>query len=76
MGEKEITYHSKDVLSKILAENFKEKSLSVYGINVPRIKKVLPTNLPAVQANELRIDNLFLLTDDSVALIDYESDVK
>ncbi len=76
MGEKEITYQSKDVLSKILAENFKEKSLSVYGIDVPKIKDVLPTNLPAVQANEMRLDNLFLLMDDSVALIDYESDVK
>ena len=76
MGEKEITYHNKDVLSKILAENFKKKSLNVYGIDVPRIKDVLPTNLPAVQANEMRIDNLFLLMDGSVALIDYESDVK
>ena len=76
MNENEITYQNKDVLSKILAENFKEKSLSVYGIDVPKIKDVLPTNLPAIQANEMQLDNLFLLMDDSVALIDYESDVK
>ncbi len=72
----EITYHNKDVLSKVLAENFKEKSLKVYGINVPKIKQILPTNLPAVQVNEMRLDNLFLLEDGSVAVIDYESDVK
>ena len=58
-----ITYHNKDVLSKILAENFKEKSLKVYGIDVPKIKQILPTNLPQIQVNEMRIDNLFLLYD-------------
>ena len=75
-NKREITYHNKDVLSKILAENFKDKSLKVYGIDVPKIKQILPTNLPQIQVNEMRIDNLFLLEDDSIAIIDYESDVK
>ena len=75
-NKREITYHNKDVLSKILAENFKEKSLKVYGIDVPKIKQILPTNLPQIQVNEMRIDNLFLLEDGSIAIIDYESDVK
>ena len=43
---------------------------------MPKIIRVLPTNLPAIQANELRIDNLFLLEDGSLALVDYESDYK
>ncbi len=75
-NKSEITYHNKDVLSKIMAENFREKSLKVYGIDVPKIKQVLPTNLPAIHVNEMRIDNLFLLEDGSVAIIDYESSVK
>lgn len=75
-NKSEITYHNKDVLSKIMAENFREKSLKVYGIDVPKIKQVLPTNLPAIHVNEMRIDNLFLLEDGSIALIDYESSVK
>lgn len=75
-NKSEITYHNKDVLSKILAENFKDKSLKVYGIDVPKIKQILPTNLPEIQVNEMRLDNLFLLEDDSVAIIDYESEVK
>lgn len=37
---------------------------------------VLPTNLPSIQANELRIDNLFLLEDDTFLLVDYESTYK
>lgn len=69
----EIAYQNKDIASKIFAEKFVGKSLEAYGINLPKIKKVLPTNLPAIQANELRLDNLFLLENDSLVLIDYES---
>lgn len=47
-GKSNITYHNKDVLSKVMAENFKDKSLKVYGIDVPKIKQVLPTNLPEI----------------------------
>ncbi len=68
-----VTYHNKDVVSKIFGEQMKEKSLSVYGIKMPKIKEVLPTNLPVVEANELRLDNLFRLEDGSIALVDYES---
>ena len=35
-----------------------------------------PTNIPAVTANELRLDNLFELQDHSVAIVDYESTYK
>lgn len=70
----EIAYQNKDITSKILGENLKHKSFAVYGINVPRICQVLPTNLPAIEANELRLDNLFLLEDGSLALVDYEND--
>lgn len=71
-----IAYQNKDITSKVLAENFKGKSLRVYGINVPKIVQVLPTNLPQIEANELKIDNLFLLEDGTVAIIDYESEYK
>lgn len=71
-----ITYQNKDVISKIFGENLKEKSLAVYGVNIPKIKEVLPTNLPAIEANEMRLDNLFRLEDDSIALVDYESRYK
>lgn len=51
-----ITYQNKDVVSKIFGENLKEKSLAVYGVNIPKIKEVLPTNLPVIEANEMRLD--------------------
>ncbi len=76
MGNSEITYQNKDIMSKILAENFKDKSLKVYGLDLPKIKEILPTNLPEIHVNEMKLDNLFLLEDGSVAIIDYESSVK
>ena len=68
-----IAYQNKDITSKLLSETFVGKSLSVYGVNLPRIKGMLPTNLPVIWANELRLDNLFELEDGSLLLIDYES---
>lgn len=74
MDGTEIAYQNKDITSKMLAENFKGKTFRVYGLDLPEIRQVLPTNLPAVKANELRLDNLFELADGTVAIVDYESD--
>lgn len=68
-----VAYQNKDITSKYFGEHLKDKSLEVYGLKIPKIAAVLPTNLPLIEANELRIDNLFRLEDGSLALIDYES---
>ena len=71
-----ITAQNKDVVSKWFGETMRNRSLSVYGIDVPRIVDVRPANLPAVETNEQRMDNLFLLEDGSYALLDYESNYR
>lgn len=73
-GATGITAQNKDVVSKWFGETMKNRSLSVYGIDVPKIVDVRPTNLPAIETNEKRMDNFFLLEDGSYALLDYESD--
>ncbi len=73
MGSTEITYQNKDITSKLLAENLKGKSFRVYGLDLPEIRHVLPTNIPTVKANELRLDNIFELADGTAAIVDYES---
>lgn len=72
----DIAYQNKDIASKILAENFKNKSLAVYGLDIPKIVKALPTSLPEISANELRIDHIFELEDQTICIIDYESSYK
>jgi len=73
MDNTEIAYQNKDITSKVLAEHFKGKTFRVYGLDIPEIKQVLPTNIPTVKVNELRIDNLFELVDGTLAIVDYES---
>ena len=71
-----ITYHNKDVLFKVLSQNYENKSFEALGLKLPKIKRVLPTNLPKITATELRADNIFLLEDDRILIVDYESTVK
>ena len=68
-----ITHNNKDVLFKVLSQLYKDKSLSVYGLDIPRIKRMIPTGYPAVVSNEYRGDNAFLLVDDSLYIQEYES---
>ena len=71
-----IVYQNKDTCSKFMAEHMKGKSLAAYGLDIPKIVAVEPTNLPMIEANELRIDNIFKLEDGSYAIVDYESAYK
>ena len=69
----DIAWQNKDVSSKVLAESLRGELFSVFGLDLPALVDIQATNLPAIEANELRIDNLFLLEDDSYVLLDYES---
>ncbi len=72
MGE--IAYQNKDIASKVTGEALVGRSLAPFGRPDLKIVGLLPTNLPAIESNELRLDNLFLLEGGALALIDYESD--
>ena len=68
-----IVYQNKDILFKVLGQTYKEKSFAAYGIDLPRIRTLLPTDLPKISANEKSVDNLFLLEDGTYAIVDYEA---
>ncbi len=72
-----IAYQNKDIVSKLFGDRMKGKPLSLFGLGTGlKVVDVKPTNLPIVQARELRMDNLFELEDGSVAILDYESEYK
>ncbi|QQK78750.1 transcriptional regulator [Salicibibacter cibi] len=69
-----ITYHNKDVLFKFLSELYKDATFDAFGIEAMlKIKQLLPNNMPKVQADERRTDTQFLLEDDSILMLEYES---
>ena len=71
---RDIAYQNKDIASKMISERLIGKHLTPFGLPHLHIVDILPTNLPAIESNELRLDNLFLLSDGSLAIIDYESE--
>ena len=69
-----ITHTNKDVIAKVLTENYRDKSLAVYGLtDMPKIKRMLSPSYPAVTATEFYGDNVFLLEGNWLLLLEYES---
>lgn len=73
MEQEKIAYQNQDIVLKKFGEGFKGKAFRAFGLELPEVRQVMPTNIPVVKVNELRIDNLFELEDDTVAVVDYES---
>ena len=69
-----ISHSNNDVIFKVLSQYYENKSLAVYGLKLPRIKRLLPGDYPVVTATETHADNPFLLEDDSLLLLEYESE--
>lgn len=69
-----IAYQNKDIASKLTAELLVGNHLGPFGLPEKKVVGLLPTNLPAVESNELRLDNLFKMEDGAVAILDYESE--
>ncbi len=68
-----IAYQNKDIASKLTAELLVGNHLGPFGLPEKKVVGLLPANLPAVESNELRLDNLFEMEDGAVAILDYES---
>lgn len=68
-----ITHSNKDVIFKVLSQHYQNKSLAVYGLSIPKIKRLLPADYPAVTATEIHAENPFLLEDGSLLILEYES---
>ena len=70
----DIAYKNKDIIAKVLTQNYQNKSLAVYGLtNLPKIKRMLSPDYPVVTATEFFADNVFLLEDDWILILEYES---
>ena len=70
----EIAYQNKDIASKLFTERLKGEVLEVCGLKNVDVKALGPTNMPVIEANELRMDILFIMGDGSYAIVDYESE--
>ena len=68
-----IPHSGKDLITKTLANTYGEKSFKVYGLDLPKIKAYLPTELPAISGNDRFADHIFEFEDGTYGIVDYES---
>jgi hypothetical protein len=71
----EITKHSNDVIMKAMAETFKDKTLKIFGLDSARITGVIPTVLPVLEVKENRTDYIFLLADNTLLHLEFQTSV-
>jgi len=73
--EMEISGHNNDIIMKATAAMFKDKSLEVFGLKTAKIVDIMPTVLPVVEAKEKRVDFVFLLEDDTLLHLEFQTTV-
>jgi len=71
----EISGHNNDIIMKATAAMFKDKSLEVFGLKTAKIVDIMPTVLPVVEAKEKRVDFVFLLEDDTLLHLEFQTTV-
>jgi len=64
-----------DVIMKATAAMFKDQTLEMFGLKTAKIVDVMPTVLPVVEAREKRIDFVFLLEDDTLLHLEFQTTV-
>ena len=68
-----IAHTNKDILFRVLSENYQDKSFAAYGLeDIPKIKRMLPSEYPVVATRNYG-DNMFLLDGDILLCLEYES---
>ena len=69
----DVAYQNKDISSKVFAEEFKNTYFKVFGLDLPDIVSIEPTELPAIEVNDKEMDKLYYLADGTCAIVDFES---
>lgn len=69
----DVAYQNKDISSKAFAEEFKNTYFKVFGLDLPDIVSIEPTELPAIEVNDKEMDKLYYLADGTCAIVDFES---
>jgi predicted transposase/invertase (TIGR01784 family) len=68
-----VAYQNNDIILKYMSEAFKDTALDFYGLNTARIKAVIPTELPVLDVSEENMDFVFLLEDQSLLHLEFQT---
>ena len=73
--ETEISGHNNDIIMKATAEMFKDRTLAILGLDTAKIIDIMPTVLPVVEAREKRVDFVFLLEDETLLHLEFQTTI-
>ena len=74
--EAKIPYHINDFSQKSIMNLFNGKEISLFGIKVPKFLESLNVELQDINIEERRADLVFLLSDDSLFHLEFQTDYK
>ena len=69
-----IPRNHKDIGFRSLTAMFKDDFIPFTGIDLPKVKDVIQTNVPTIEVKDRGMDINFLLEDETIAHIEFESD--
>jgi len=73
MSDAEISHQNQDIIYKYMAEFFRNETLEYYGLNLPKIVNVKPTELPIIQLTDRNMDYVFELEDSSLLHMEFQT---
>jgi len=73
MGGSNIAHNYQDIIFKKMAELFKDETLEYYGLNLPKIVSVKPTELPTIKVSNQNMDFVFELEDNSLLHLEFQT---
>jgi RecG-like helicase len=73
MGDSNIAHNYQDIIFKKMTELFKDETLEYYGLNLPKIVSVKPTELPTIKVSNQNMDFVFELEDNSLLHLEFQT---
>ncbi|RKL63756.1 hypothetical protein DXT63_04635 [Thermoanaerobacteraceae bacterium SP2] len=75
MSDEKIPHQNQDIIYKYMymAEFFRNETLEYYGLKLPRITNVKPTELPIIHLSDRKMDYVFELEDGSLLHIEFQT---
>ncbi len=71
--ETKIPHQNTDITMRAMAQHLKNKDLSIFGLKTATIKDLNPTSLPAIEAKDRSTDVIFLLEDDTLLHLEFQT---
>ena len=72
----DVSNKNNDIILKYMSGAFKDSTLDFYGLDLPKIKGVVPTELPVLEVTDEMMDYVFELEDNTYLHLEFQTTTK